>query len=211
ALLAMMIWTLLAYQYKIPTSESHSVIAAITGAAVAVSGNIFCINFGQWTKVLYGIILSLVIAFLWGWLIIKVTAKIFGFVDRRKTFVHFKHGQIASAAALSFMHGAQDGQKFVGVFLIGIFLSADHVMSENFYVPLWLVVLCGAFMAMGTFYGGRRMRKAVGLLSIKVEKYQGFSIDLGATLCLFGASLWGIPMSMKHTKISALLGVEAAK
>ena len=45
----------------------------------------------------------------------------------------------------------------------------------------------------------------------KLEKYQGFSADLSAALCLLYSSLSGIPVSTTHTKTSAIMGVGAAK
>lgn len=210
-LIAVVLWTLLAGKYKIPTSESHALIAGITGSAIAISGNFTCIHLDQWMKVLYGVGISLLGAFVLGWASIKMIGKLLKDMDRRKTFQLFKNAQIGSAATISFMHGAQDGQKFIGVFIIAIFLAEDQVIPEAFYIPLWLMILCGTCMAIGTIFGGNRLKRCAGLLSIKVEKYQGFSIDFSTTLCLLGASLSGIPMSTKHTKISALLGVEGAK
>ena len=46
---------------------------------------------------------------------------------------------------------------------------------------------------------------------VKLEKYQGFSADLSAALCLLYSSLSGIPVSTTHTKTSAIMGVGAAK
>ena len=40
-------------------------------------------------------------------------------MDRRRTNRFFTGGQIFAAAAMSFMHGAQDGQKFIGVLFLG--------------------------------------------------------------------------------------------
>ena len=70
---------------------------------------------------------------------------------------------------MAFMHGAQDGQKFMGVFMLGIFLANGQDNVTNFQIPLWLMVLCSAVMALGTSIGGYRIIKAVGMDMVKLE------------------------------------------
>ena len=112
---------------------------------------------------------------------------------------------------MAFMHGAQDGQKFMGVFMLGIFLANGQDNVTNFQIPLWLMVLCSAVMALGTSIGGYRIIKAVGMDMVKLEKYQGFAADVSGALCLLYSSLFGIPVSTTHTKTSAIMGVGAVR
>ena len=77
--------------------------------------------------------------------------------------------------------------------------TADAIAKQSRTRPLsWLV-------------GGYRIIKAVGMDMVKLEKYQGFSADLSAALCLLLSSLFGIPVSTTHTKTSAIMGVGAVK
>jgi PiT family inorganic phosphate transporter len=46
---------------------------------------------------------------------------------------------------------------------------------------------------------------------VKLETYQGFSADLAGVICLFIASVFGLPVSTTHTKTTAIMGVGAAK
>ena len=101
---------------------------------------------------------------------------------------------------MAFMHGAQDGQKFIGVFLLGVSLSKGEANTESFQIPLWLMILCSLIMAVGTSIGGYRIIKAVGMDMVKLEKYQGFSSDLASTGCLLLSSLTGLPVSTTHTR-----------
>ena len=112
---------------------------------------------------------------------------------------------------MAFMHGAQDGQKFMGVFMLGIFLANGQAGVQEFEIPIWLMVLCSAVMALGTSIGGYRIIKAVGMDMVKLEKYQGFSADLAGAGCLLLASVTGIPVSTTHTKTVAIMGVGAAR
>ena len=74
---------------------------------------------------------------------------------------------------MAFMHGAQDGQKFIGVFLLGTFLAGGQTDVNTFTIPIWLMILCSAVMSLGTSIGGLRIIKAVGMDMVKLEKYQG--------------------------------------
>uniref|UniRef100_UPI001BD3D8AA inorganic phosphate transporter n=1 Tax=Tepidanaerobacter acetatoxydans TaxID=499229 RepID=UPI001BD3D8AA len=182
-----------------------------SGAAIALQKGISGINFDEWIKVLYGLALSMFLGFFSGWLVVKVIEKVFSGFDRRKTYSLFKYAQIVSAAGMAFMHGAQDGQKFMGVFMLGIFLAQGHASVTEFVIPLWLIILCSIVMSLGTSIGGMRIVKSVGMEMVKLETYQGFSADLAGVICLFLASVLGLPVSTTHTKTTAIMGVGAAK
>ena len=112
---------------------------------------------------------------------------------------------------MSFMHGAQDGQKFMGVLILGVFLVNGSDSTGNVVPPIWMMLLCSVVMALGTSVGGYKIIKAVGMDMVKLEKYQGFSADLAAALCLLVSSVFGIPVSTTHTKTTAVMGVGATK
>lgn len=211
ALFAIVIWAVAAWRFGIPTSESHALIAGISGAAIALQGGMAGINGSEWIKVIYGLVLSSILGFVMGWITVKLTELIAHGIDRRKTTGFFQGAQVFGGAAMAFMHGAQDGQKFMGVFLLGVFLAKGQANTGNFVIPLWLMVLCSAVMGLGTSIGGYRIIKAVGMDMVKLEKYQGFSADMAAAGCLLLSSLTGIPVSTTHTKTTAIMGVGAAK
>lgn len=211
ALFAIVIWATAAWWFGIPTSESHALIAGISGAAIALQKGIGGINPGEWIKVVYGLFLSLIMGFVMGWVIVKLVELICKGFNRKKTYGVFKNAQIAGGAGMAFMHGAQDGQKFMGVFMLGMFLAQGKSDVTEFVIPIWLIVLCSAVMALGTSIGGYRIIKAVGMDMVKLEKYQGFSADLAGVISLFTASVLGLPVSTTHTKTTAIMGVGAAK
>lgn len=211
AMFAIVLWATLAWVFGIPTSESHALIAGISGAAIALQGGISGINLNEWVKVLYGLVMSTVLGFGLGYIVVKIVEMLFRGLDRRKTTPFFSCAQVFGAAAMAFMHGAQDGQKFMGVFMLGIFLAKGQYAASNFTIPIWLMVLCSLVMGLGTSIGGYRIIKTVGMGMVRLETYQGFSADLAGAISLFVASIFGIPVSTTHTKTTAIMGVGSAK
>ena len=211
ALFSIVVYSVGASIFGIPTSESHSLIAGLTGAALAVQGGLDGVNGQEWIKVIYGLVLSLALGFALGWGICKALTIICANMDRRRTNKAFKYAQIFGAAAMSFMHGAQDGQKFIGVLLLGVAFCNGQPDLVNAAIPIWLMMLCSITMGVGTSVGGEKIIKSVGMDMVKLETFQGFSADLAGAVCILLSTLTGIPVSTTHTKTSAIMGVGAVK
>lgn len=211
ALFAIVLWAVLAWVFGIPTSESHALIAGLTGSAIALHGSLSGVNGSEWVKVIYGLVISVVLGFGMGWIVCKLVTLLFRAADRRKTNSFFTGAQIFGAACMAFMHGAQDGQKFMGVILLSLLLANGQPTSVSVEMPLWLMLLCSVVMGLGTSIGGKKIIKSVGMDMVKLEKYQGFSADIAASLCLLFSSVFGIPVSTTHAKTTAIMGVGAVK
>ena len=212
ALFAIVLWAVGAWFFGIPTSESHALIAGITGAAMAMSGA-SGINMNEWINVIYGLGLSAVLGFAMGFGASKLITAICKGFNRRKADSFFKGAQICGGAAMAFMHGAQDGLKFIGVFLLGQTLAKGTYQPNQGFssIPIWLMILVSAIMALGTSIGGYKIIKSVGMDMVKLERYQGFAADIAGAACLLCASVTGLPVSTTHTKTTAIMGVGAAR
>ena len=210
-LFSIVVYSVTASWFGIPTSESHSLIAGLTGAAIAINNGLGGVNGAEWVKVLYGLVMSLLLGFGSGWLICKLLTWVCAGLDRRKANGFFRYAQIFGAAAMSFMHGAQDGQKFIGVLFLGVAFCNGQSSVSGVVIPVWLMLLCSTVMGLGTSVGGEKIIKSVGMDMVRLEKYQGFAADLSAAFCLLLSSLFGIPVSTTHTKTSAIMGVGAVK
>jgi len=214
AMFAIVLWAVVAWYFGIPTSESHALIAGVTGGAIALGG-FSAVNPKEWTMVLIGLVISSVLGFVMGYGTSKAIEVLFRKMKRVTANKVFGVGQAGGAAAMAFMHGAQDGQKFMGTFLLGIYLYNAELVKYNpdgsFVIPIWLIVLCSAVMGLGTSVGGYRIIKAVGMDMVKLERYQGFAADTAASICLLISSLTGIPVSTTHTKTTAIMGVGASR
>lgn len=201
AMCAIVLWAAGAWFFGIPTSEGHALVAGISGAAVALEGSFSCIHFGQWGKVLVGLVLSTLAGCFMG----RQSQHLFTKLHAPSRF--FQLLQLPGAAGAAFLHGAQDGQKFLGVFLLGAALAQGRADEQTFVIPLWLMVLCAAGMALGTLMGGRRIIDKVGRDMVSIGPREGAAADLASSLCLLCATLLGLPVSTTHTKTAALLGV----
>ena len=211
AMLAIVLWATVAWYFGIPTSESHALIAGISGAAVALQNGFGGINAAEWGKVLWGLALSTALGFGLGFVSVRLTEFFFRNADRRKANRGFAVAQVGGGAAMAFMHGAQDGQKFMAVFLLGVSLAKGQAATSVFQIPMWLMAVCSGVMALGTSIGGYRIIKSVGMDMVKLSPHQGFAADAAATLCLLFSSLTGIPVSTTHTKTTAIMGVGASR
>lgn len=211
AMAAIVIWAVGAWYFGIPTSESHALIAGLTGAAIALQGGMDGVNGAEWLKVIYGLVLSTIGGFMLGFVICKAMTVLFYNCDREKMNRFLQAGQVAGGAAMAFVHGAQDGQKFMGVLLLGLFLTNGMEDTQGVVIPIWMMILCSVVMGVGTSIGGKKIIKSVGMDMVKLEKYQGFSADVAASVSILVSTLFGLPVSTTHVKTTAIMGVGAVK
>jgi PiT family inorganic phosphate transporter len=207
AMVGIVFWSTLAWYFGLPTSESHALIAGLTGAALATSGPASLLATG-WNKVLIGLMFSTFLGFFGGLLLMTLLYR--GLAHTRPGTVRRTFGrlQILSAAFMAFSHGSNDGQKFIGVFTLSLLLGG---IIPEFNVPLWVIILCAATMGIGTAVGGWRIVKTMGLRLTKLEPVHGFAAETGAALTIELATRLGIPLSTTHTISTSIVGVGATR
>lgn len=207
AMVGIIFWSTLAWYYGMPTSESHALIAGLTGAALATAGPESLVATG-WNKVLIGLLFSTFLGFFGGLLLMALLYRILA--HRRPGTVRKVFGrlQILSAAFMAFSHGSNDGQKFIGVFTLSLLLGG---IIPEFKVPIWVIILCAATMGVGTAVGGWRIVKTMGLKLTKLEPVHGFAAETAAALTIELATRLGIPLSTTHTINTSIIGVGATR
>ncbi len=211
AQLSIVIWSVSAWKFGIPTSESHALIAGLMGAGIAYNG-MSAFKMVEFEKVLWGIVISTVVGFVASYFVTKFVGFLFKHVKRAKTNRFFSLGQVASAALMATSHGAQDGQKFMGVFVLVLLLAKNQPIPSTVHIDIWIMFLCSLVMAVGTSIGGYRIIKTMGIDMVKLEKYQGFSAEIVASLCMLITTVKsGIPLSTTNTKGTAMMGAGAAR
>ena len=212
AMVAIIVWGVAAWRFGIPTSQSHSLIAGLTGAAIAVIGSFDAINWNEWIKVIYGILLSTLMGFGLAWIFYQVIKRLFANANRQNANAFFRWAQVFTGAGVALMHGAQDGQKFMSIFMLAIMMAAGMgTESGSFELPMWLMLICALSMGVGTAVGGEKIIKNVGMDMVKLETFQGFAASFSTLISLVIATFGGLPVSTTHTNTTAIMGVGAAK
>lgn len=203
-------WGFFCWWQGIPASKSHSLIAGITGAAIAMNGLSGVIP-GEWAKVIYGMAFSLIVGFMLGMYVIKLIEFLFRRVHRRAINIASVALQDVCACALSFLHGAQDGQKFMSIAMMGIMFSFGMDASQAHGFPMWLMITCSLAISLGTLIGGKRIIKSVAMDMVSLEKHQGVAASLGTVITLLVSSLTGMPVSTSHCSTASIMGVGASR
>ncbi len=168
-------------------------------------------NGTEWMKVLYGLVISTGLGFGTGWLFMRLIRLTCRHVNRQRGNRAFRLLQIGAGGGVAVLHGAQDGQKFLSLAMLGIMLGIDGAAADNAVFPLWLIVLVSLTMAFGTAVGGRKIIKSVGMDMVRMDQAQGFAACLSACFCIGLATFTGLPVSTTHTKTTAIMGVGAEK
>lgn len=207
AMLSIILWSSLAAQWGIPTSESHALVAGLAGAGLATAGPNALLWEG-WRKVLIGLFFSSVLGGLGAFLLMVAVYWLFRRAVPAKTRGTFRGLQILSSGLMAFAHGSNDGQKFMGVFTLALVIGGA---LPAFQIPLWVIFLCASVMAMGTMTGGWRIIKTMGMKLTRLETHQGFAAEVAAASVIEVATRFGIPLSTTHTISSAIVGVGATR
>ncbi|HEY4719157.1 MAG TPA: inorganic phosphate transporter [Candidatus Methylomirabilis sp.] len=203
AMVGIILWSTLAWYYGLPTSETHALVAGLTGAGLATAGPSALLWEG-WSKVLIGLVFSTFLGFFGGLFIMGTLYRLLANSRPGAVRRGFGRLQILSAAFMAFSHGSNDGQKFIGAFSLALLLGG---ILPEFQIPLWVILLCALTMGVGTAVGGWRIVRTMGLRLTKLEPVQGFAAETGAALTIELASRLGIPLSTTHTISTAIVGV----
>jgi len=209
AALAVVIWSSAAAYFGLPTSESHGIVAAIAGAAVAVAGTDVLLWDG-WQKVFTGVGAAVIFGF--GGAFLVATAILWVFQRANPSAMRRLFGplQIVSSAFMAWSHGTADGQKAIGVMAMALAIYHDTPSSE-FHVPLWVILVGALTLGTSTMLGGWRIIKTLGMRVTQLETHQGFCAEAAAATTLTITARFGIPLSTTHTIGSAIMGVGSTR
>lgn len=214
AQVSIVIWAVSAWRFGIPTSESHALIAGLMGAGMSLNG-LAAFSWASLQKVVYGLLISTVAGFVLGFLLTFLIrmAAIALQPNARKANTFFSVGQVISASLMAFSHGAQDGQKFMGILYLALILGGVYQDpgTASWAIPVWIMALCSVLMAVGTSVGGFRIIKTMGMDMVRLEKYQGFGAEVAASGSMIAATVFGIPLSTTNTKATAMMGAGAVR
>jgi len=207
ALLGAIAWNLLTWRFGIPSSSSHALIGGLAGAVVASAG-FGELNAGGFMNIVKGLIFSPLLAFGFGFALMRVLKRLFAGSNPHTVNRKFRACQVITGAVQAFTHGTNDAQKGMGIITFAL-VSAK--LQDNLEVPLWVKISAAAAMALGTSFGGMRIIRTLGTKIFKIEPINGFAADIGSASVIFGATLIHFPVSTTHVITSSILGVGSAK
>ena len=201
------LWNFVTLLLGLPTSSSHALIGGLVGSAVA-HGGWAVVQFQGLRKILEAMIVSPLMGFVMGFLIMVLVSRVFFGVHRGVATKIFSRLQIFSASFMAFSHGANDAQKVMGIITLALVASGQLTTSE---VPTWVIVSCALAMGLGTTVGGWRIIRTLGIKMVKLEPVHGFAAETGAAAVLLFTAHFGLPVSTTHTITSSILGVGSTK
>ncbi|OGT37548.1 MAG: inorganic phosphate transporter [Gammaproteobacteria bacterium RIFCSPHIGHO2_12_FULL_37_14] len=203
-LLGAIFWNIFTWYYGLPSSSSHALIGGLLGASIAHAG-MEPLNWFGISKVLAFIVISPLLGMVMGMILMTLTARLFFYSNPSRVDSWFRNLQFLSSAFISVGHGSNDAQKTMGI--IAALLYSSHMLGGSFYVPFWVVIVCYFVIALGTFFGGWRIVKTMGMRITKLKPISGFCSDTASAVTLFFATILGIPVSTTHTVTGAIIGV----
>jgi len=180
-------WSTLCTYFGLPISNSHSLVGGIMGAGIVIAP-----------------IGGLIVGLLLTGLIITV------FANRKPAPVNKTFGrlQIISSAWFALTHGANDGQKTMGIIALILFSAG---MIPELDIPIWVIFAAAAAMGLGTFFGGYKVIKTLGVKITRLKPYQGFAAETGGGIMLAAFAVLGIPASTTHAITGTIMGSGAAR
>jgi PiT family inorganic phosphate transporter len=209
ALVGAIIWNIITWYWGIPSSSSHALIGGLVGAAVAKAGTGALVG-GGLLKTVQWIILSPLLGFLLGSIVMLAVSWIFVKTPPRKVDTWFRRLQLVSAASYSLGHGGNDAQKTIGIIWM-LLIVAGVSNAGDAVPPLWVIISCYTAISLGTLFGGWRIVKTMGQKITKLKPVGGFCAEAGGAITLFMASAIGVPVSTTHTITGAIVGVGSAQ
>jgi inorganic phosphate transporter, PiT family len=208
-LIGAIVWDLITWWFGLPSSSSHALIGGLVGSALMVGG-LEAIVFGGIERVLVFMVVSPSVGFA---IAAGFALAILYFLGRSvpgRVNRVFGRLQIASSSFFSLTHGANDGQKTMGV-VTALLIAGGMLQTEGFVVPLWVIIGAAAAISLGTFFGGWRIVKTMAFRLTNLKPYQGFCAETGGGAILTSMAWLGIPVSTTHAISGAIMGVGSTK
>lgn len=207
--LAAATWVFAATRLGMPVSGSHSLVSGVAGAGIAHGGLGVLVGSGI-RKIGLGLVFSPLLGFLGGYLVMLAIYWLFRKSPPARVTAIFSRLQILTAAAMAFSHGSNDAQKTMGIITLALFVSPQVEMTA-FEVPLWVILLSGAVMAVGTYLGGSRVIRTLGVRIVTMRPPHGFAAEISAAGVIELASRTGVPVSTTHVITSSILGMGSTR
>ncbi len=205
ALIATVLWMVLAWYLRIPSSSTHALVGGLIGAVSAALGP-SAIHTTGLLKILVALMLTAPLGVIGGFLIARfcrlLTAGIRQ-IDRR-----FNQGQFVMALFLGLAVGSNNAQNAMGVTVLGLMSTG---FLSKFEIPVWVIIASGVGLALGNLVGGMRLTHSVGTQFCDVQPLHGFSAEMSSAVIIAASSLVGGDVSTSHVTSMSIVGAGVAE
>jgi PiT family inorganic phosphate transporter len=201
-------WNLLTWWRALPSSSSHCLIGGVAGAVLATSGARSVLWKGILENVLIPTLLAPLVGFTMGIALMMAILWIFRGANPGRLMRRFRVAQLASASLMAFSHGSNDAQKTMGVITLALFAGGAIPSLE---VPLWVKLASATVIGLGTYAGGRRIIRTLGMKLVKLSPAHGFAAETAASAVLLTTAQMGFPISTTHVIATSVMGVGATQ
>ena len=208
-LIGAIVWDLITWYFGLPSSSSHALIGGLVGSAL-IAGGLEAIVVSGIEKTLTFMVVSPIVGFAVAFAFAIIIMYYLQRSKASKVNRIFGKLQIGSSIFFSLTHGANDGQKTMGI-ITALLIAGGLVDSKSFIVPLWVILGAAAAIALGTFFGGWRIVKTMAFRLTNLRPYQGFCAETGGGAILTSMAWFGIPVSTTHAISGAIMGAGATK
>ena len=212
ALAAVIIWGGIATYYGLPVSMSHSFIAGLAAAGIALAGS-GAVLWGlsdRLSQTLLAVVTAPVLGFVGGFMLMIALLWVFRRSAPARMRVIFSRLQWLTTAFLAYSHGLNDGQMPIGVITMALVIyTGQSGLWDN--IPWWVIILSALAISSGTAIGGWRVIKTLGFRVTALQPVHGFAADFSAAVVIWLASQFGIPVSTTHCASSAIMGIGATR
>jgi inorganic phosphate transporter, PiT family len=209
-LLGAIAWKLITWMFGLPSSSSQALIGGVIGAMLAGVGGGGVRWGGVLDKVVVPALIAPVSAFLVAAIAIVIIYRVFGRHRPGPVTRGFRLGQIVTSAVLAFAHGTNDAQKTMGVITLAL-VAHGSLNAHHVHVPTWVVICSATAISLGTYAGGWRIIRTVGMRIIKMDSAQGFAAQGAGAFVILLSSHLGYPLSSTHVISGGVIGAGAGK
>ncbi|MEP7292161.1 MAG: inorganic phosphate transporter [Chloroflexota bacterium] len=218
ALSSTVIWMLVSWLLRIPSSSTHALIGGLLGAVLIALGPAGVHGSGL-LKILLSLTLTAPLGIIGGflvmhgvhWLSRRPNWRIHQHSTRRsirRIERRFNQGQYVASLFLGLAIGSNNAQNAMGITALGLLSTG---FSAKFEIPLWVIIGSAACLALGNLVGGTRLINSVGGQFFSIQPIHGFSAEVSSALIIGVSSLVGGNVSTTHVTSMSIIGAGAAE
>src|SRR6267378_3306784 len=208
ALLGAIAWNLITWYLGLPSSSTHALVGALSGAAIAAVHGVGGVRASEFWKTVLSLVISPPAGFILAAVVMTLLLVVLHGARPVPLNRRFRNLQILTAALVSYSHGANDAQKTMAVITLAL-VGTGHL--QKFQVPVWVVLLSASAIAFGTYAGGWRIIRTLGWRIYKLDPATGFAAQLTGAAVIQFATQFGLPVSTTHVVTGSVMGAGASQ